>query len=326
MELNSKIYVAGHQGLLGSALIKKLNHDGFSNIVVQTFEQLDLRIQADVEAFFWAVRPEYVFLTAARVGGIQANHTYPVEFLYDNLMIAANIMNAAYHNDVKKLLFLGSSCIYPRDCAQPIKEEYLLTGLLEKTNEPYALAKIAGVKLCQAYRQQYKANFISCMPTNLYGINDNFDLETSHVVPALIAKVCRAQQEDLPEIIVWGTGTARRELLFAPDCADALVFLMQEYNQDMWINIGTGQDCSIAELAYTIKDIVGYNGRIIFDTSKPDGTPRKVLNIDRIEKLGWKSHTSLEEGLRKTIAWYKEHTHQTIISPTFEQKIMVSNI
>ena len=325
MELNSKIYVAGHQGLLGSALIRRLNQDGFSNVIVQTFEQLDLRVQADVEAFFWAVRPEYVFLTAARVGGIQANSKYPVEFLYDNLMIATNVMNAAYHNDVKKLLFLGSSCIYPRDCVQPIKEEYLLTGLLEKTNEPYALAKIAGIKLCEAYRQQYNANFISCMPTNLYGFNDNFDLETSHVVPALIAKICRAQQENLPEIIVWGTGTARREFLFVDDCADALVFLMNDYNQDMPINVGTGQDCSIAELVYTIKDIVGYSGRIIFDTSKPDGTPRKILNVDRLTKLGWKASVSLEDGLRRTIAWYQEH-NQTIIPPVVEPKIMVSSI
>lgn len=306
MRSDAKIYVAGHQGLVGCALVKKLAQSGYSNIITETLERLDLRVQADVEAFFNVTRPEYVFLAAARVGGIKANSDYPAQFLYDNLMIATNVINAAYQHGVKKLLFLGSSCIYPRDCAQPIKEEYLLTGELEKTNEPYAVAKIAGIKLCQAYNQQYGANFITCMPTNLYGLHDNFDAQTSHVVPALIAKICKAQHENNNTVTLWGTGNARREFLFVDDGADALIFLMNNYDQNSIINVGTGYECSIAELAYIIKDLVGYSGHIIFDATQPDGTPRKVLNNERIQKLGWQATTSLGEGLAKTISWYKK--------------------
>ncbi len=304
MEPNSKIYVAGHTGLVGSALIRLLQKEGYTNILVRTSSELDLRSQKDVEDFFAKEQPEYALIAAAKVGGIGANMDYPAEFLYDNLMITGNVLHAAYKFGVKKLLFLGSSCIYPRDCEQPIKEEYLLNGYLEKTNEPYAIAKIAGLKLCEAYNRQYGTKFISCMPTNLYGPEDNFDPETSHVLPGLIGKFSDAKEKNTPIVRLWGTGTAKREFLYVDDLAEALLFLMNHYEEDTHINIGTGEDLSIAELASTIKEIVGYTGTIEYDVSKPDGTPRKLLNVDRLHKLGWKAKTDLKEGIRLTYDFY----------------------
>lgn len=322
MDKNSKIFVAGHQGLVGSALMRALSVQEYTNIVVQSFEQLDLRIQADVDAFFWAERPEYVFLAAARVGGIKANAEFPAQFLYDNIMITANVINSAYQFGVKKLLFLGSSCIYPRDCPQPIKEDYLLTGPLEKTNEPYAIAKIAGIKLCQSYRRQYGSNFISCMPTNLYGPGDNFDLNNSHVVPALISKICKSYAQQQSEVQVWGTGNARREFLYVDDCARGLIFLMKNYSDTETINIGTGTDCTIAELAAMIKKHVGFTGDLIFDTTKLEGTPQKLLNTEKINRLGWRPEVSLSDGLLKTIVWYKNTYEQNVQKIT--EKSLVS--
>lgn len=313
MHKNSKIYVAGHQGLVGSALMTALQKQGFTNIITRSSRELDLRNQEAVNHFFKNERPEYVFLAAAKVGGIHANNIYPAQFLYDNLMIETNVIHASYIHKATKLLFLGSSCIYPRECKQPIQENYLLSGPLEPTNKPYALAKIAGIALCESYNRQYGTNFISCMPTNLYGPRDNFNLETSHVIPALIAKICQAQKENSPFVTVWGTGTALREFLYVDDLADALIFLMQNYTGSSHVNVGTGQDISIKELALLIKKLVGFQGELVFDTTKPDGTPKKVLNVDTLSRLGWHARTSLEEGLIKTIAWYKHLTHYTTL-------------
>lgn len=300
MEKTSKIYIAGHRGMVGSAIHRKLQQEGYANIVVKTSEELDLRNQWAVEKFFEKEKPEYVFLAAAKVGGILANNTYRAEFLYDNLMIQSNVIHSSYKYGVKKLLFLGSSCIYPKMCPQPMKEEYLLSGYLEPTNEPYAIAKIAGIKMCEAYRDQYHCNFISAMPTNLYGPNDNYDLNNSHVLPALIRKFHEAKIKKEPHVIVWGTGTPRRELMHVDDLADACLFLMKNYNEKKFVNVGTGKDISIAELAHRVKDIVGYKGNIVFDTSKPDGTPQKLLDLTYIHSLGWKHKIELEEGIKMT--------------------------
>lgn len=300
MQKNEKIYVAGHQGMVGSALIRKLQALGYSNILTATHQELDLTNQAETIAFFERYNPNYVFVAAAKVGGIYANNTYKAQFLYENLMIAANTIHAAYKTGVGKLMFLGSSCIYPKYAPQPMKEEYLLTGELESTNEGYAIAKIAGLKLCDTYRFQYGCNFISVMPTNLYGINDNYHPENSHVLPALIRRFHEAKINNLPEVVVWGTGTPKREFLFADDLADACIFLMQQYNDYGWVNIGSGEEISIAELANTIKEVVGYQGNIVFDTTKPDGTPRKLLDVSKLHGLGWKHKTPLKEGLKIT--------------------------
>ncbi len=298
------IYVAGHQGLVGTALWRALRARGYTNLVGAPFADLDLRDQRAVDAFFAQHRPAYVFLAAARVGGIQANVDYPASFIYDNLMIQANVINTAYRHGVKKLLFLGSSCIYPRDCSQPIREEYLLGGPLEQTNEPYAVAKIAGIKLCQAYNKQYGTQFISAMPTNLYGPGDTFDERASHVIPALILKMHRAKIEGRDQVNVWGTGTVRREFLFVDDLADALLFLMEHYTENNLINVGVGQDVTVAQLAHLIKEVVGFDGRLVFDTSKPDGTPRKLLDVRKITALGWQAQTNLRTGLQTTYEWF----------------------
>lgn len=300
MEKSSKIYVAGHRGMVGSAIIRKLQKEGYTNIITKTSSELDLRNQSAVENFFKEHQPEYVFLAAAKVGGILANNTYRAEFIYDNLMIQNNIIHCAYKYKVKKLLFLGSSCIYPKLAPQPMKEEYLLSGYLEPTNEPYAIAKIAGIKMCEAYRDQYGCNFISAMPTNLYGPNDNYDLNNSHVLPALIRKFHEAKIQQLPNVIVWGTGKPRRELMHVDDLADACLFLMNNYDQKQFVNVGTGKDISIAELAELVKKVVGYKGEIVFDTTKPDGMPRKLLDLSLIHSLGWKHKIELEEGIAHT--------------------------
>ncbi len=305
MQKDSKIYLAGHEGLVGSALLEKLKKSGYQNIITKSFSELDLRNQEQVNSFFKINKPECVFICAAKVGGIVANMTKPAEFIYDNLMIVANLIHASYVYKVKKLLFLGSSCIYPRDCAQPICEEYLLTGPLEQTNRAYAIAKISGIELCQSYNKQYGTNFISCMPTNLYGPGDNFDLNSSHVIPALISKIITARDNREKFVTIWGTGNPKREFLYVEDLADALIFLMQNYNISEIINIGTGQDLSIKELAQTIKNITNYTGELVFDTTKPDGTPRKLLNVERISKLGWNAKTELKDGLKKTVDWYE---------------------
>ena len=304
MPLDAKIFVAGHEGLVGSALVRNLQNQGYTNILTKSHQELDLRFQQAVDDFFQQEKIEYVFLAAAKVGGIRANSEYPAEFIYDNLMIQTNVIHGAYRSGVKKLLFLGSSCIYPRDCPQPIKESYLLTGPLESTNEPYALAKIAGIKLCQAYNRQYGTRFISCMPTNLYGPNDNFDLKSSHVLPALIRKFSEAKKQKKSHVVLWGTGSAKREFLHVDDLADACIFLMQKYEGDQTINIGCGTDLSIYELAQMIKTLVEYEGNLVFDSSYPDGTPQKLLDISTIQKLGWIPHISLEQGLRETVQWY----------------------
>ncbi|RLJ04137.1 MAG: GDP-L-fucose synthase [Candidatus Aenigmatarchaeota archaeon] len=351
MDKDSKIYIAGHRGLVGSAILRKLKEQGYSNIVCKPSRELDLRRQADTEEFFATQRPEYVFLAAAKVGGILANSTYKAEFIYDNIMIAANVIHASYKFGVKKLLNLGSSCIYPKHCPQPMKEEYLLSGYLEPTNEPYAIAKIAAIKLCRYYNEQFKTNFISAMPTNLYGPEDNFNLETAHVLPALIRKFYLANllkeenyelikrdilrcplgfgkdatidlgnrisiRKNLEEfgitgdsVVLWGSGEVYREFLYVEDLANACIFLMQSYNyQDIgeFINIGSGKDISIKELAKLVKEAVGFKGEIIWDKSKPDGTPRKLLDVSKIKTLGWFPKVRLEEGLRKTIQWYRE--------------------
>ena len=307
MEKNSKIYVAGHRGLVGSAIVRNLQERGFTNIIGKTHKELDLTRQDEVEKFFEAEKPEYVFLAAAKVGGIQANNTTPAEFIYDNLMIETNIINSAYKNKVKKLLFLGSSCIYPKFAEQPIKEEYLLTGELEPTNEAYAIAKITGIELCKFYRRQYGCDFISAMPTNLYGINDNFDLETSHVLPALIRKFHEAKINNAEEVVMWGTGKPLREFMYVDDLADALVHLMLNYSAEIHINMGTGKDLTIGELAEIVKEVVGYKGKIVNDLSKPDGTPRKLLDVSRLESTGWKYKTELKEGIEKVYKWYLEN-------------------
>lgn len=307
MDSQAKIYVAGHNGLVGGAIVRTLREKGFANLVLRTSRELDLRQQQAVDQFFAQEKPEYVFLAAAKVGGIQANNTYRAEFLYDNLMIEANVIHSAHRHSVKKLLFLGSSCIYPKLCPQPMREDYLLTGFLEPTNEPYAISKIAGLKLCENYHRQYGVNFISAMPTNLYGINDNFDLANSHVLPALLRKFHEAKVAQSPSVTVWGTGEALREFLYVDDLADALIFLMQNYNDSEFINVGTGEEISIKGLAHTIQAIVGYEGEIVFDPSKPDGTPRKLLDVSRLESLGWQAQVNLKEGIEKTYAWYLEN-------------------
>ncbi len=303
MERNDKIYIAGHRGMAGSAILRRLKKDGFENFVFRTSDELDLRDQQAVADFFKKEKPVYVFLAAAKVGGILANNTYRADFLYDNLMIQSNVFENSYKQEVKKLLFLGSSCIYPKLAPQPLKEEYLLTGLLENSNEPYAIAKITGIKMCDAYRSQYGCNFISVMPTNLYGPNDNYDLKTSHVLPALLRKFHEAKINDQPEVTVWGSGTPRREFLHADDMADACVFLMKNYNEEGMINIGVGEDLSIKELAELMKEITGFKGKIVFDSSKPDGTPRKLLDVSKLVTLGWKASIGLKDGI---IQVYKE--------------------
>ena len=304
MEKDSKIYVAGHKGLVGSAILKRLQNKGFSRILCRTHTELDLTRQNAVETFFEQEKPEYVFLSAARVGGIWANDTYPAEFIYQNLAIETNIIQASFLNRVKKLLFLGSSCIYPKECPQPMKEEYLLSGYLEPTNEAYAIAKIAGIKMCQSYNRQYGARFISVMPTNLYGPNDNFDLETSHVLPALIRKFHQARTEDQANVEIWGTGTPRREFLHVDDLAAACLFLMQNYESPDIINIGTGKDTTIRELAEIVAKVTGFNGDLHFDTSKPDGVLVKLLDVTRINKLGWQAKIGFEEGIKNAYDWY----------------------
>jgi len=299
MQEQQKIYVAGHRGMVGSAIMRKLQQEGFNNIVTRTSSTLDLRDQDAVAAFFAAEKPDYVFLAAAKVGGIVANNTYPAEFLYENLMIQSNVIHQSYVNGVQKLMFLGSSCIYPKLAPQPLKEEYLLTGLLEPTNEPYAIAKIAGIKMCDAYRDQYGCNFISVMPTNLYGPNDNYDLQNSHVLPALLRKFHEAKEKSAPEVVIWGTGTPKREFLHADDMAAACFFLMQHYNEAGLINIGIGDDISIADLARLIQQIVGYQGKLVFDTTKPDGTPRKLMDVSKLHALGWQAQIPLEAGIRE---------------------------
>lgn len=304
MNREDKVYVAGHRGMVGSAIVRKLQKEGFQNLITRTSVELDLRDQAAVDAFFEEERPRYVFMAAAKVGGILANNTYRAEFLYDNLMIQNNVVHASYKNDVVKLLFLGSSCIYPKLAPQPLKEEYLLTGPLEHTNEPYAIAKIAGIKLCDAYRSQYGCNYISVMPTNLYGPNDNYNLETSHVLPALIRKFHEAKINGRPSVTLWGTGKPRREFLHADDLADACFFLMQQYDEPGFVNIGTGEDIEIRELALLIKNIIGYQGSIEHDLSKPDGTPRKLMDVSKLTSLGWKYSISLEEGIKMVYEEY----------------------
>ena len=304
MNKNSKIYVAGHRGLVGSAIVRNLEERGYTNIICRTHKELDLTRQADVEKFFAEEKPEYVFLAAAKVGGIHANNTRPAEFIYENLMIESNIIHSAYKYGVKKLLILGSSCIYPKFANQPIKEEYLLTGELEPTNEAYAIAKITGIELCKFYRRQYGCDFISAMPTNLYGINDNFDLETSHVLPALIRKFHEAKINNQEEVVMWGTGKPLREFMYVDDLADALVHLMVNYSDEIHVNMGTGKDLSIGELAQIVKEVVGYEGKIVNDLSKPDGTPRKLLDVSRLEATGWKYKTELRDGIERVYKWY----------------------
>jgi GDP-L-fucose synthase len=306
MEKNDRIYIAGHRGMVGSAITRKLQKEGFTNFLTRTSSELDLKNQAAVQAFFEKERPDYVFLAAAKVGGIMANNIYRGEFLYDNLMIQNNTIDAAYRSGVKKLMFLGSSCIYPKLAPQPLKEDYLLTGPLEETNEPYAIAKIAGIKLCDAYRSQYGANFISVMPTNLYGPNDNYDLNSSHVLPALIRKFHEAKKNNSPSVVLWGSGKPRREFLHADDLADACFFLMQNYNEPGLVNVGVGEDLEIKELAVLIGKIVGYNGEIQHDLTKPDGTPRKLMDVSKLHSFGWKARISLEEGLRSVYEEFKK--------------------
>lgn len=297
MQKDSKIFVAGSRGMVGSAIVRRLQKEGFTNLILKTSKELDLRNQKQVEEFFAKEKPEYVFLAAAKVGGILANNTYRAEFIYDNLMIQNNVIHQAYVNNVKKLMFLGSSCIYPKLAPQPLKEESLLTGLLEYTNEPYAIAKIAGIKMCEAYRDQYGCNFISVMPTNLYGPNDNYDLNNSHVLPALIRKFHTAKKEGQKTVEIWGTGSPKREFLHVDDLADACYFLMQHYNEKGFVNIGVGDDITIKDLALLVKKIVGFEGELVFDTSKPDGTPRKLMDVSRLNNLGWKAKISLEDGI-----------------------------
>ena len=307
MEKISKIYVAGHRGLVGSAIARRLRQEGYTNLSEKTHAELDLTRQQAVEDYFFQERPEYVFLAAAKVGGIQANNTRPAEFIYANLVMESNIIKAAQQSGVKKLLFLGSSCIYPRMAPQPIKEEYLMTGPLEPTNEPYAMAKLCGISMCNAFRRQYECNFISVMPTNIYGINDNFDLETSHVLPALIRKFHEGKVEGTPAVTIWGTGAARREFLYVDDLADACVFLMQGYDEPGIVNIGTGTDQTIGELATLIADVIGFQGELVYDTTKPDGTPQKLLDVSKLNQRGWQSRTALREGVRQTYEWYKKN-------------------
>ncbi|WP_312696416.1 GDP-L-fucose synthase [Sphingobacterium mizutaii] len=298
MEKQAKIYVAGHRGMVGSAIYRKLKELGFDNIVVRTSKELDLRDQQAVKEFFETEKPEYVFLAAAKVGGIMANNVYRADFIYENLAIQNNVIHYSHENDVKKLMFLGSSCIYPKMAPQPLKEDYLLTGTLEPTNEPYAIAKIAGIKMVESYRMQYDDNYISVMPTNLYGINDNYHPENSHVLPALIRKFHEAKVNNSPTVNIWGSGKPLREFMFADDLADACVFLMENYNDLQFVNIGVGEDISIRELAELIKEVVGFQGELEFDSSKPDGTPRKLMDVSKLTSLGWKAKTNLKEGIK----------------------------
>ena len=304
MEKNSKIYVAGHRWLVGSAIVRNLEANGFTNIITRTHAQLDLTNQADVRKFFEEERPEYVFLAAAKVGGIHANNTYPADFIYDNLMIQNNVIKAAHDFKVTKLLFLGSTCIYPKMAPQPIKEEYLLTGALEETNEAYAVAKIAGLEMCKFFKRQYGDNFISCMPTNLYGPNDNFDLKNSHVLPALIRKFHEAKVNGSEVVEVWGTGTPLREFIYVDDMAAACVFLMENYDGEQHVNIGTGEEVSIRQLAETVKEVVGFEGELVFNSNMPDGTPRKLTTVDKLHGLGFMHKVSLNEGIRMAYEWF----------------------
>lgn len=295
-----KIYIAGHRGMVGSAIVRRLEQAGYNNLLVRSHAELDLTHQAEVSRFLSSEKPDYLFIAAAKVGGIHANNTYRAEFIYENIMVQTNVIHAAWLAGVKRLLFLGSSCIYPRDCPQPIKEEYLLTGPLEQTNEPYAIAKIAGIKLCESYNRQYGTQYRSVMPTNLYGPNDNYDLNNSHVLPALLRKSHEAKIRGDKQLTVWGSGTPMREFLYVDDMADACVFLMENDGSDEIFNVGSGVDVSIRELAEIIMEVVGFTGKIVFDTTKPDGTPRKLLNVERIKMLGWSARTELREGIAKT--------------------------
>lgn len=304
MNRQSKIYIAGHTGMVGSALVRNLQKNGYNNLLLRKHGELDLTNQDDTENFFRQEKPEYVFIAAAKVGGIHANDTYPADFIMENMLIECNIIRSSYNNKVKKLLFPGSSCIYPKTCQQPIKEEYLLTGPLEPTNEAYALAKISGIKMCQAYNKQYSTRYICTMPASIYGVNDRFDLYNSHVIPSMIIKFHRAKTEKLPSVELWGTGNPMREFLYVDDLADACIYLMQNYEGNDFVNIGSGMEISIRELAYLIKNITGYSGDITFDTSKPDGTPRRVLNNTRIASAGWKPKVGMEEGLRREYEYY----------------------
>ncbi len=308
MEKNSRIYIAGHRGMVGSAIVAELTKQGYGNLVTRNAADLDLRRQSDVEAFFEQERPEYVFLAAAKVGGIAANNTYRADFIYDNLAIELNIIHSATISGVKKLLFLGSSCIYPRLAPQPLKEEYLLTGELEPTNEPYAIAKIAGIKLCEAYRDQHDCNFISAMPTNLYGINDNYHPQHSHVLPGLIRRFHEAGERGAGEVVVWGSGMPKREFLFSSDLGNACVFLMQHYNDKALVNVGTGLDISIAELADMVRDVTGFKGEIVYDTTQSDGTPRKLMDVTKIHNLGWRHTVELKEGIALAYADFIKKT------------------
>jgi len=304
---SDKIYVAGHRGLVGSAIIRNLEKNGYTNLILRTSKELDLTSQADVNQFFKTEKPDYVFLAAAKVGGIHANDTYPADFIRVNLQIQTNVIDAAYRNNTKKLLFLGSSCIYPKLAPQPMKEEHLLTGELEPTNEWYAIAKIAGIKMCQAYKKQYDFNAISLMPTNLYGPGDNFNLENSHVMPALIRKFHDAKEQSKESVEVWGTGTPRREFLHVDDMADATVFLMNNYDGEQFVNVGVGNDVSIRELAEIVKGTVGFEGELKFDSSKPDGTPRKLLDVAKLKEVGWQAKINLEEGVKTTYQWFLDN-------------------
>jgi GDP-L-fucose synthase len=306
MNKSDKIYIAGHRGMVGSAIVRKLKAEGFTNLVVRTSKELDLRNQQAVDEFFAQEKPNYVFLAAAKVGGIQANNIYRADFIYENIMVQSNVIHAAYVQGVKKLMFLGSSCIYPKLAPQPLKEEYLLTGLLEPTNEPYAIAKIAGIKMCDAYRAQYGCNFISVMPTNLYGPNDNYDLNNSHVLPAMIRKFHEAKLKNEPSVVIWGTGSPRREFMHADDMAAACYFLMQNYNEEGLVNVGVGEDVTIKELALIIKDIVDFKGEIQHDLSKPDGTPRKLMDVTKLHGMGWKAKIELHEGIRQVYAEFEK--------------------
>lgn len=307
MEKISKIYVAGHRGLVGSAIVRKLKSEGYTNLVLRTSSELDLRKALQVNKFLEEEKPEYIFLAAAKVGGILANNEYPADFIRDNLMLQTNVIDAAYKNHVKKLMFLGSTCIYPKHSPQPMKEEYLLTGVLEPTNEPYAIAKIAGMKMCEAYNRQYGTNYISVMPTNLYGPHDNFDLKTSHVLPALIRKFHEAKESHSPQVEVWGSGTPKREFLYSDDLADACIYLMNSYDGLEFVNIGVGEDLTIKELAETIKDVVGFKGDLKFDSTKPDGSPRKLVDVTQLSSFGWKAKTPLKEGLALAYNWFLEN-------------------
>ncbi len=307
MERDSRIYVAGHSGLVGAAVLRKLRESGYENIITRTRSELDLTRQADVEEFFKKEKPEYVFLAAARVGGIYANDTYPAEFIYENLAIQLNVINSAYLNRVRKLLFLGAGCAYPRECPQPMKEEYLMRGPLEPTNIAFGTAKIAGEIMCQSYDRQYGMDFIVAVPTNLYGPGDNFDPRDSHVIPALMRRFHEAKAQGLPSVTVWGTGSPRREFMYVDDCADACVFLMNNYDSPELINVGTGEDCTVRELAEIVKAVVGYEGKLKFDSSQPDGAPLKMLDSSKLHAMGWKHRTSLREGIEKTYKWFLEH-------------------